>query len=194
MSGKSLRIAFASMATLGLLAVPAAAGGYYHAGAYSAGCNCYTPAPRMRVVYGAQPVTYYEARQVYVPQQVYVKRQAYVRTRMYVVDQGPSFYLPAVHHTRTRVYMPHKRPYPYGGSYPSRYRHHAYRGYRHGYRAHRHVRRAAYRSYRPAYRYAPRHTTRRAAYRHSAPSYRPRAAHRHYAPTMHRRAHSRAGK
>jgi hypothetical protein len=142
MSGKPVTLAFASMAALALLAGPADAGGRYGPGAYSAHCNCYMPQPRVRVVYGAQPVTYYVAREVYVPKRVYVKKRAYVQTPMFIIDQGPSFDLPAVPYTLPRVYWTKKRPYPYGSSHPGRvHRHHV--RHKHRYRGHRHVHRAA---------------------------------------------------
>src|SRR5262245_8581215 len=114
MSGKLAKVAAASATTLMLMAGTAAAGDYYGRGyggglfgGYGGGCNC--GGARVRAVYGVQPVTYYETQQVYVPQVVTVPRTGYVATQSYVVDQGPTYDVPAVSYAAPSV------SYPQGG-------------------------------------------------------------------------------
>ena len=74
MSREFAKAGAVSAATLVLMVVPATAGdwggGFYPGAAYGAGCDC---APRVRLVQSVQPVTFYVAKQVYVPQRVLVK-------------------------------------------------------------------------------------------------------------------------
>lgn len=143
MFGMPVKMTVASAAVFVLLAAPAAAGGYYAKARY-AGCNCLRAAP---VVYGVAPVTYYVAQQAYVPSEVYVRQYAFVPVRSYIVDQGPSFDVPAVPYTAPTLYFPSRYHYPFHHDWrmPSHMiRRDVYRrggrdyvGRRHGHRKHR---------------------------------------------------------
>jgi hypothetical protein len=185
MSSSPVLSATASAALLVLLAAPAAAGDYYgYHGGYSAGRNCTHAHPRVRVIYGVAPVTYYETKQIYVRQTVTVPRHSFVPTQQYVVDQGPSFDVPAVTYSAPRVYYPSGDYYPWAGRRPAVYYGVRYRGHYPGvHRRHSRWASVAYRGdhhrihqrLRPAH-YAPRH---RHGYRHRG--------HRFHGYPVHRR-------